>query len=143
MQLASKGWLRVAALVAVVVVVVVAVEYGWVDALYVASMLLEVGGVLLVLHELALDRAAVRLLTEESEPVEQDENTIARSPGGSMAMRRHLYRLASDSTATGEDVERVRAVLVDRLRPDWRRLVGPGLILLGIIVGTVANLAAP
>ena len=95
MQLASKGWLRVAALVAVVVVVVVAVEYGWVDALYVASMLLEVGGVLLVLHELALDRAAVRLLTEESEPVEQDENTIARSP-----RRKHGH--AETPVPTGE-----------------------------------------
>ena len=107
---------------------------------FVLSALLEIGGLVMILGDIALDRDAVRRLSTRppSEPVTLDQSNIRRFPGP-LSLRKRLLQIESDSTA---DTDEVRAALIDRLHSDWKRLIGPGLIFLGIVVGTIANIAA-
>lgn len=109
-------------------------------AAYILSAALEILGIGLVVLDVRADRKTALRLTQvsPSEPVELDESTIRRFPG-SLALRRRLVGLEHDSDLADEHI---RDVLNDVLQGNlFRRLRGPALVVLGIIVGTAANIA--
>jgi hypothetical protein len=107
---------------------------------FVIAAAFEVGGLALVVRDLRRERSAALRLIEGpvEEPVELNEKNIREFPG-SLETRRRLLQSERDSAAAGE---LVRAVLIDLLRPDRRRLIGPGLVAIGIVIGTAANIWA-
>jgi hypothetical protein len=137
-------------------------------AAYVISAALEIVGIGLVILDVRGDRDRARALLDEPRPnyvpetqmprfainIEFDEDTIRRNPTGPAA--RSIYqRRARDAeqalresqaialgSATAE-AELLRAI-ADMLTGAglFRRLLGPGLVAIGILVGTAANIAA-
>jgi hypothetical protein len=137
----GHAWIvRVAVIVAVGVTAMVGAEWGWLIAAFVASMLLEIGGLALTIRDLVrAQRAAVDLAhPPESVPVTEEE--IQQSTGGSRAARTQHAQAKRDSKQADEHVRDVvgRTLPTGRVRP----LLGPGLIAVGIIVGTIANIVA-
>jgi hypothetical protein len=109
-------------------------------AAYSVSGLLEIVGVGLVVFDVRRDRQIALRLTQDppTEPVELDERTLRKHPG-SLASRRGLLAMEHDSALADAHI---RDALSDMLEGHvFRRLRGPALVVLGIIVGTAANIA--
>ena len=108
---------------------------------FIVSGALEIIGIGLVVRDVLRQRVAARRLEQAppSEPVELDESNIREFPG-SLAMRRRLLGLKRDRELSDDQL---REVLNDVLPGSLRRaLLGPILIGFGILIGTIANIAA-
>lgn len=108
---------------------------------YIVSGAFEIIGIGILVIDVLRQRAAAVLLKETppSEPVELDKSNVRSFPG-SLTMRRRLLGLQRDSELADERIQQVlNAVLPGSLS---RALLGPTLIAIGIVIGTVANIAA-
>jgi hypothetical protein len=137
-------------------------------AAYVISALLEIIGIGLVVLDVRGDRARAQALLEEQRqeyvppPIhprasineQLDQDTIQRDPSSPQAQgiyRRRVEEAKRDRDAMQQiasgsaraEAELLRAI-ADTLTGAglFRRLVGPALVMIGIIVGTAANVAA-
>lgn len=103
--------------------------------------MLEIGGIAILVIDVIRQRAARVRFREPppSEPVQLDASNVRRFPG-SLTMRRQLLGLERDNELTEE---RMQQVLNDVLPGSlFRALLGPVLITLGIVIGTIASIAA-
>jgi hypothetical protein len=73
--------------------------------------------------------------------VELDAATLKRYTG-SIASRTSQAQQDNEIARVAAETELVRTVLIETLRPVRGRYVGPALIVLGIAIGTVANICA-
>ncbi len=110
---------------------------------FIVSGVLEVVGVGLVFEDFRRERRAVRRLLDVpvTEQVELDGSDSREYPGSTTEQRKQLEQDAEIDQAA-ETAELVRTVLLDLVRPHSRRLVGPALIALGIVIATVASIGA-
>ena len=108
---------------------------------YIVSAVFEIIGIGILVIDVVRQRAAgVRLRdAPPSEPVELDESNVRNFPG-SLALRHRLLGLQRDRELADEHIQAVlNEVLPGSL---FRALLGPFLISLGVVIGTVANIAA-
>jgi hypothetical protein len=135
---------------------------------YVLSGLLEIVGIGLVVLDVRGDRSRARDLLDEQRPdyvpskemarasinLQLDEQAIRQNPSGMEAQgiyRRRAQEAERDlrrqqqiaSGSARAEAELLRAI-ADMLagKSLFRRLIGPVLVMIGIVVGTAANLAA-
>jgi hypothetical protein len=110
---------------------------------FILSGVLEVVGVGLVFEDFRRERRAVRQLLDVpvTEQVELDGSNVRKYPGSTTVRKQQLEQDAEIDQAS-ETAELVRTVLLDLVRPHYRRLVGPILIALGIVIATVASIVA-
>ena len=106
-------------------------------AAYIVSALAELFGIGLVVSDVRDDRRRTLALTQEYVAVHGGTRTNRPS---SQEIERRLRALEVNSER-GDEV--IRRVLLDMLSVKLgRRLVGPGLITFGVIIGVAANVAA-
>ncbi len=125
---------------------------------YVVSALLEVAGIGLVVFDVLADRARRVELTMEHAGVfggsrvrsGSDTALLSRDPTAERAQRVVARRLvenerrlvALEANAEVAD-KRLLGVLLGMVStPLWRRLLGPGFVVAGIVVGTAENICA-
>jgi hypothetical protein len=133
-------------------------------ALYLIACVLEVVGIAVVVVDVWIDRRRARGLLENNAPTyvpnppgprawiyEQiDESAIRRDPEGiqaSMIVRRRREReqreLQRVALGGARAYDELLGAVADMLRGNlFRRLVGPAMLVAGVIVGTVANVVA-
>lgn len=105
-------------------------------AAYIVSAILEVAGIALVVSDVRADRRRAQELMEKPRPGYVPPYPRRRQQTFEQV---ELQRTAE---ANAEAVSDLLSEMVDMLRGDiWRRLRGPGLVALGILVGTGANIA--
>ena len=125
---------------------------------YIVSALLEVNGICLVVFDVLADRARRIELTKARQTV-YGGSRVRSSSDTALLFRREISERAQKVIATRlvenerrlvaleANAERadelVQSVLIGMVStPLWRRLLGPGLVVAGIVIGMIANICA-
>jgi len=91
----------------------------WLTVLFVLAMVLELVGIAWVVIDIRGDVSRARRLGEQQ----------AQTQESAMSVKGPYLELVAALTSAGEGFA-------------WKRLIGPALIALGVIIGAVANIAA-